>query len=378
MHREAARRQLVTAVAPQPIVTRPRPTRPTVKGSTLLGLFSTTDHKVIGMLYLVTSMAFFFIGGSMAMLMRGELAQPGMQFLSNEQYNQLFTMHGTIMLLLYATPILFAFANLVLPLQIGSPDVAFPRLNAFSYWAFLFGGLIVISGFLTPGGAADFGWFAYTPLSDAIHSPGAGADLWIMGLVLAGLGTILGAVNMVTTVVCLRAPGMTMFRMPIFTWNIFVTSLLVLLAFPILTAALLGLEADRRLGAHVFDPDNGGVILWQHLFWFFGHPEVYIVALPFFGIVSEIFPVFSRKPLWFVRHPAGRSRNRLPRQRHLLRGGAFPLRALRHDRVRHVRWDLLLVPEDDRPDAQRAAGQVPLLGYVHRLPPDIPGAALGG
>jgi cytochrome c oxidase subunit 1 len=272
--------------------------RPSVKGSTLLGLLQTTDHKVIGMLYLVTSMVFFFIGGSMAMLMRGELARPGLQFLSNEQYNQLFTMHGTIMLLLYATPILFAFANLVLPLQIGSPDVAFPRLNAFSYWAFLFGGLIVLSGFLTPGGAADFGWFAYTPLSDATHSPGAGADLWIMGLVLAGLGTILGGVNMVTTVVCLRAPGMTMFRMPIFTWNIFVTSLLVLLAFPILTAALLGLEADRRLGAHVFDPANGGAILWQHLFWFFGHPEVYIVALPFFGIVSEIFPVFSRKPLF--------------------------------------------------------------------------------
>jgi cytochrome c oxidase subunit 1 len=288
----------VTAVAPPPIATRPRPVRPSVKGSTLLGLLQTTDHKVIGMLYLVTSMVFFFIGGSMAMLMRGELARPGLQFLSNEQYNQLFTMHGTIMLLLYATPILFAFANLVLPLQIGSPDVAFPRLNAFSYWAFLFGGLIVLSGFLTPGGAADFGWFAYTPLSDATHSPGAGADLWIMGLVLAGLGTILGGVNMVTTVVCLRAPGMTMFRMPIFTWNIFVTSLLVLLAFPILTAALLGLEADRRLGAHVFDPANGGAILWQHLFWFFGHPEVYIVALPFFGIVSEIFPVFSRKPLF--------------------------------------------------------------------------------
>jgi cytochrome c oxidase subunit 1 len=288
----------VTAVAPQPIVTRPRPVRTTVKGSKLLGIFSTTDHKVIGMLYLVTSMGFFFIGGSMAMLMRGELAQPGLQFLSNEQYNQLFTMHGTIMLLLYATPILFAFANLVLPLQIGSPDVAFPRLNAFSYWAFLFGGLITISGFLTPGGAADFGWYAYTPLSDAVHSPGVGADLWIMGLVLAGLGTILGAVNMITTVICLRAPGMTMFRMPIFTWNILVTSLLVLLAFPILTAALLGLEADRRLGAHVFDPANGGAILWQHLFWFFGHPEVYIVALPFFGIVSEIFPVFSRKPLF--------------------------------------------------------------------------------
>ncbi|WP_229796361.1 cbb3-type cytochrome c oxidase subunit I, partial [Saccharothrix coeruleofusca] len=179
-----------------------------------------------------------------------------------------------------------------------SPDVAFPRLNAFSYWLFLFGGLTVLSSLLTPGGAADFGWTAYPPLSGAAHAPGVGADLWIAGLAVSGLGTILGAVNMVTTVVCLRAPGMTMFRMPIFTWNIFITSILVLLAFPILTAGLLGLLADRKLGAHVFDPANGGVILWQHLFWFFGHPEVYIIALPFFGIVSEIFPVFSRKPLF--------------------------------------------------------------------------------
>ncbi|MET9225611.1 cytochrome c oxidase subunit I [Lentzea sp. NPDC003310] len=269
-----------------------------VKGSFLLRMFRTTDHKQIGILYLVTSFAFFLAGGVMALLIRTELARPGMQFLSNEQYNQLFTMHGTIMLLLYATPILFGFANFILPLQIGSPDVAFPRLNAFSYWLYLFGGLIVVSGFITPGGAADFGWFAYTPLSSAIHSPGVGADLWISGLLISGLGTILGAVNMITTVVCLRAPGMTMFRMPIFTWNILVTSLLILIAFPILTAALFGLLADRHLGAHVFDPANGGVILWQHLFWFFGHPEVYIVALPFFGIVSEIFPVFSRKPLF--------------------------------------------------------------------------------
>ena len=288
----------MTAVAPQPIATRPYPTRTAVKGSFLLRMFRTTDHKQIGILYLVTSFAFFMVGGAMAMLMRTELARPGMQFLSQEQFNQLFTMHGTIMLLLYATPIVFGFANFVLPLQIGSPDVAFPRLNAFSYWLYLFGGLIVMSGFITPGGAADFGWFAYTPLSNAIHSPGVGADLWITGLVIGGLGTILGAVNMITTVVCLRAPGMTMFRMPIFTWNILVTSVLVLLAFPILTAALFGLLADRHLGAHVFDPANGGVILWQHLFWFFGHPEVYIVALPFFGIVSEIFPVFSRKPIF--------------------------------------------------------------------------------
>ncbi|XVS65624.1 aa3-type cytochrome oxidase subunit I [Actinosynnema sp. CA-299493] len=288
----------MTAVAPQPIATRPFGTRDAVKGSFLLRMFRTTDHKQIGIMYLVTSFAFFMVGGAMAMLMRTELARPGMQFLSQEQFNQLFTMHGTVMLLLYATPIVFGFANFILPLQIGSPDVAFPRLNAFSYWLYLFGGLIVMAGFLTPGGAADFGWFAYTPLSNAIHSPGVGADLWISGLVVGGLGTILGAVNMITTVVCLRAPGMTMFRMPIFTWNILVTSVLVLLAFPILTAALLGLLADRHLGAHVFDPANGGVILWQHLFWFFGHPEVYIVALPFFGIVSEIFPVFSRKPIF--------------------------------------------------------------------------------
>ncbi|MHA6798671.1 aa3-type cytochrome oxidase subunit I [Bounagaea algeriensis] len=288
----------MTAVAPQPIATRPQQGHRPSKGSFLVGMFRTTDHKQIGILYLTTSMAFFMIGGLLAMLIRGELAVPGMQFLSQEQYNQLFTMHGTIMLLLYATPILFGFANYILPLQIGSPDVAFPRLNAFSYWLFSFGGIIVIAGFLMPGGAADFGWFAYTPLSNAIHSPGTGPDMWVAGLLVSGLGTILGAVNMITTVVCLRAPGMTMWRMPIFTWNILITSVLVLMAFPILTAALVGLAADRHLGAHVFDPANGGVILWQHLFWFFGHPEVYIVALPFFGIVSEIFPVFSRKPLF--------------------------------------------------------------------------------
>ncbi|EHK88352.1 cytochrome c oxidase, subunit I [Saccharomonospora azurea SZMC 14600] len=260
--------------------------------------FRTTDHKQLGIMYMVTAFAFFMAGGAMAMLIRTELAVPGQQFLSQEQYNQLFTMHGTVMLLFYATPIVFGFANYILPLQIGSPDVAFPRLNAFSYWLYLFGGLTSMAGFITPGGAADFGWFAYTPLSSAIYSPGIGADLWLAGLIVSGLGTILGAVNMITTVVCLRAPGMTMWRMPIFTWNILITSLLVLLAFPILTAALVGLLYDRQLGGHVFDPANGGVILWQHMFWFFGHPEVYIVALPFFGIASEIIPVFARKPIF--------------------------------------------------------------------------------
>jgi cytochrome c oxidase subunit I len=283
---------------PQPIVARPFPVHEAAKGSMLSQVLRTTDHKLIGRMYLVTSLVFFAIGGVMALLMRIELARPGMQYLTSEQYNQLFTMHGTIMLLLFATPLVFAFANLVLPLQIGSPDVAFPRLNALSYWLYLFGATVTVSGFLTPAGAADFGWYGYSPLTNAANSPGAGADLWIMGLAIAGLGTILGAVNMVTTVLTLRAPGMTMFRLPIFTWNILVTSLMILIAFPILTAALLVLWVDRHMGALVFEPQNGGAILWQHLFWFFGHPEVYIVAIPFFGIVTEVIPVFSRKPLF--------------------------------------------------------------------------------
>ncbi|MEV2224219.1 cytochrome c oxidase subunit I [Nocardia vinacea] len=279
-------------------VVRPYPQRVGPKGSYFWKMITTTDPKVLGVMYLTTAMTFFFIGGLIALLMRGELARPGMQFLSTEQFNQLFTMHGTIMLLFYATPILFGFANCVLPLQIGAPDVAFPRLNAFSYWLYLFGATIATAGFVTPGGAADFGWTGYTPLSTIEHAPTAGADLWIMGLAISGLGTILGGVNMITTVICLRCPGMTMFRMPIFTWNILVTSILILLAFPILTAALMALAFDRHLGGHIYDPATGGVLLWQHLFWFFGHPEVYIVALPFFGIVTEIFPVFSRKPLF--------------------------------------------------------------------------------
>ncbi|MDG3016503.1 cytochrome c oxidase subunit I [Speluncibacter jeojiensis] len=286
----------MTTTEARPVLTRPHPAVRGLRGSFVYKLITTTDPKTIGLMYLFTTFSFFLVGGLMALLMRAELARPGQQFLSNEQYNQLFTMHGTIMLLLFATPVVFAFANYILPLQIGAPDVAFPRLNALAYWLYLFGGLTVVGGFITPGGAADFGWFAYTPLSDSLHSPGSGADLWILGLAVSGLGTILGAVNMVTTVICLRCPGMTMFRMPIFTWNIFVTSVLILLVFPVLTAALAALEIDRRFGAHIYDPSNGGVILYQHLFWFFGHPEVYIVALPFFGIVSEVFPVFSRKP----------------------------------------------------------------------------------
>ncbi|MEU5129226.1 aa3-type cytochrome oxidase subunit I [Streptomyces mobaraensis] len=267
-------------------------------GRRLRDYVTTTDHKTIGNMYLVTSFGFFLVGGVLAMLMRAELARPGLQIVSNAQYNQLFTIHGTVMMLLFATPTFTGFANAIMPLQIGAPDVAFPRLNALTYWLFLFGGLIVVSGLVVPGGAASFGWFAYTPLSRAIHSPGAGGDLWAMGLVLSGVSTTLGAVNFIATIVCLRAPGLTMFRMPIFTWNVLFTSILVLLAFPVLTAALLALEADRKFGARVYDPATGGSLLWQHLFWFFGHPEVYIVALPFFGVVTEIIPVFSRKPVF--------------------------------------------------------------------------------
>src|SRR3954451_13112696 len=268
------------------------------RGAVVTSVLTTTDHKVIGYLYLSTSFGFFLVAGLLAMIMRAELAAPRLQFVSRDEYNALFTLHGTLMLLLFATPLFAGFANFVLPLQIGSPDVAFPRLNALSYWLFLFGGLIVMASLFAPDGPASFGWTAYTPLSDKSATPGMGGDLWIMGLVLSGLGTILTSVNFITTVIAMRAPGMTMFRMPIFTWNILFTGILVLIAFPVLTAALLVLAADRKLGAHVFDARYGGAMSWQHLFWFFGHPQVYVIALPFFGIITEVIPVFSRKPLF--------------------------------------------------------------------------------
>jgi cytochrome c oxidase subunit 1 len=289
----------MTTYATRPI-TDEIPSAParTSKGRLAVKILTTTDHKTIGYLYLGTSFAWFLIGGILALLIRAELTRPGMQFLSSEQYNQIFTMHGTIMLLMFATPLFVGFANVIMPLQIGAADVAFPRLNMLSYWLYLFGGIVAFAGFLSPGGAASFGWTAYAPLSNNIYSPGIGADLWIMGLAVGGLGTILGGVNFVTTIFTMRAPGMTMFRMSIFSWNVLLTSILVLIAFPPLAAALLGLETDRLFGSHIFDPANGGAMLWQHLFWFFGHPEVYILALPFFGIATEILPVFSRKPIF--------------------------------------------------------------------------------
>ena len=291
----------MTATASRPTGIAGAPAEPvaTSKGRIFVNWITSTDHKTIGYMYLITSFIFFCLGGVMALIIRLELWEPGMQVLeTKEQYNQLFTMHGTVMLLMFATPLFAGFANVLMPLQIGAPDVAFPRLNSFAFWLFSFGSLIALAGFLTPQGAASFGWTAYAPLSNSTFTPGVGGNLWVMGLAFQGFGTILGSVNFIATILTLRAPGMTMFRMPIFTWNVLITAVLVMMAFPPLAAALLGVAADRILGAHTFSPENGGPILFQHLFWFFGHPEVYVIALPFFGIVSEIFPVFSRKPIF--------------------------------------------------------------------------------
>ena len=292
----------MTAVAPRldnyVPPTRPEPTGNARKGSKIYKQLTTTDHKELGIMYIIMSFVWFFVAGLMALLIRTELFSPGLQFLSNEQFNQLFTMHGTVMLLAFGTPIVWGFANYVLPLQIGAPDVAFPRLNAFGFWVTTVGVVAMLLGFVTPGGAADFGWTMYMPLADATHTPSVSANLWVVGVGATGVGTIASAVNMLTTVLTMRAPGMTMFRLPVFTWTIFVTSIIALMIFPLLTAAAMGVLFDRLLGGHIYDTANGGAILWQHLFWFFGHPEVYVLALPFFGIISEIIPVFSRKPIF--------------------------------------------------------------------------------
>ena len=292
-------------LSPTPVVTttqKPQTvgvTRPVTKGNIIVRWLTSTDHKIIGHMYNITSMLYFLLGGVMALIIRAQLFAPGLNVLqTKEQYNQMFTMHGTIMLLMVATPLFAGLANAILPLQLGAPDVAFPRLNMLSFWLYFFGALIAVGGFLTPQGAASFGWFAYAPLSTSTFSPGIGSNMWVLGLAMGGFGTILGAVNFITTILTMRAPGMTMFRMSVFSWNILITSILVILVFPILAVALFGLAADRIFGAHVYDAATGGAILWQHMFWFFGHPEVYILALPFFGVVSEIIPVFSRKPIF--------------------------------------------------------------------------------
>jgi cytochrome c oxidase subunit 1 len=262
---------------------------------------TTTDHKKIGILYVVNSFIFFFLGGILALLVRSELAQPGIQFLTDEHvYNQIFTMHGTVMIFMFIIPMLVGFGNYVLPLQIGAPDMAFPRINALSFWMLPLGGILLFLGFVT-GGAASAGWTSYSPLAQdrPLSSPGAGQDLWIMGLTLIGTSSILGGINFLVTIFKMRAPGMTLFRMPILVWTILVTSILQVMATPVLTSALIMLFIDRNYGGHFFDPASGGsAILWQNVFWFYSHPAVYIMVLPAMGMISEILPVFSRKPLF--------------------------------------------------------------------------------
>jgi len=265
------------------------------------GLWSwitTVDHKRIGILYGATAFLFFLIGGIEALLLRIQLGTPENTFLSPETYNQLFTMHGTTMIFLAIMPLSAMFFNFMIPLLIGARDVAFPRLNAFSYWVFLFGGLFLNASFLF-GAAPDQGWFGYANLTSKQYSPGLNVDFWMLGLQILGIASLAAALNFFVTVLNMRAPGMTLMRMPMFVWMSFITQVLLLLAFPVITVALILLMYDRFFGSHFFVPSGGGdPLLWQHLFWIFGHPEVYILILPAFGIVSEVLPVFSRKPLF--------------------------------------------------------------------------------
>jgi cytochrome c oxidase subunit I len=269
---------------------------PEPSGGRLLDWLTTTDHKKIGILYLISSFSFFAVGGVFALLMRSELARPGTQYIQPHLYNEFFTLHGTLMIFLVIFPLLAGFGNYFVPLQIGALDMAFPRINALSFWLLPVGGLTILSGFLAHGGAAACGWTCYAPLSEQL---GTGQDLWTLGLIIVGTASILGGINFIVTILRMRAPGMTMMRMPVFTWSILATSLLVILAAPVLTAGLIMLFADKRLGTTFFDPTGGGVpLLWQHVFWFFGHPEVYMLILGAWGIVTEIISVFSGKPIF--------------------------------------------------------------------------------
>jgi len=274
------------------------PVAPTWQEGRVLSWVTTVDHKRIGVLYLVTSFAFFLAGGLMALLMRLQLSQAENDILTRNDYNALFTIHGTTMIFLFVVPILAGFGNFMVPLMIGARDMAFPRLNAASYWLFLMGGLVLLASFLADGGAANSGWTGYVPLSSSEFSPGSGQDLWILGLHLTSLSSLAGAVNFIVTIHNMRAPGMTWMRIPLFIWAIEAYAVLLVLALPTISAAVTLLLLDRQAGTEFFAPENGGPVLWQHMFWFFGHPEVYIMVLPAMGMLSEIIPVFSRKPIF--------------------------------------------------------------------------------
>jgi cytochrome c oxidase subunit 1 len=257
---------------------------------------TTVDHKRIGIMYLYLTFFFFAVGGLMALAIRLQLEHANNQVVSAEAYNQLFTMHGTTMIFLFVVPVMAAFGNYLVPLQIGARDMAFPRLNAASLWLLLFGGIVMYSSFLWGGGAADAGWTAYPPLS--ILSPGHGLDLWIVGLHILGISSLIGAINFISTIHNMRAPGMRLSRMPLFTWAIDVYSVMIVIAGPVLAGALTMLLMDRNYGTSFYQPATHGPVLYQHLFWFYSHPVVYVMALPGFGMISEIVPVFSRKPLF--------------------------------------------------------------------------------
>jgi cytochrome c oxidase subunit 1 len=260
---------------------------------------TTTDHKRIGILYISTSLVFFIGGGVLALLMRAQLATPNEHFITRDSYSELFTIHGTTMIFLVVVPIWAGFANYLVPLMIGARDMAFPRLNALSYWFFLFGGLTLFLSFFSSGGAAKCGWTCYAPLSTNTFLPGNGVDLWILSLHLLTISSAAGAINLLVTIHNMRTAGMTWMRLPLFVWSIEIYAALLLAALPALTVGLTLLISDRHFGSHFFEPAHGGSsTLWQHVFWFFGHPEVYIMILPAMGIVSEVIPVFSRKPIF--------------------------------------------------------------------------------
>jgi cytochrome c oxidase subunit 1 len=263
---------------------------------------TTTDHKKIGVMYVINSFLFFLIGGVFALGVRAELARPGLQIFQNEHlYNEFFSMHATVMIFLFVIPILAGLGNYAVPLMIGAPDMAFPRINALSFWMLPLAGILLLAGFLSPDGAAAAGWTSYPPLTEVgpLKSPGFGQDLWLVSLTLIGTSSILGGINFIVTIFKMRAPGMTLFRMPIMVWTILVTSVLVVMATPVLTSALVMLFIDRNYGGHFFDPFGGGnAVLWQNVFWFYSHPAVYVMILPAMGVVSEVLPVFSRKPLF--------------------------------------------------------------------------------
>ena len=271
-----------------------RPVNPTGPWSWI----TTVDHKRIGILYGATAFIFFMFGGAEALIMRIQLARPEQTLVDPEHFNQLFTMHGTTMIFLAIMPLSAAFFNFLIPLMIGARDVAFPRLNAFSYWVFLGGGIMLnLSWWL--GGAPNAGWFGYAPLTSSAYNAGVGVDWWVLSLQVLGVASLASAFNFIVTILNMRAPGMSLFRMPVFVWMTLVTAFLLIFAFPVITVALIELLFDRNFGTNFFVAANGGdPILWQHLFWIFGHPEVYILILPAMGIVSEILPTFSRKPLF--------------------------------------------------------------------------------